>query len=113
LLEVQSVELVQKGGEATPSWYSARSGLFSDGPHLVLQENFWDAEAAASTTRFMVVDAATGAVSSYALSNEAYTDEELDHTLRTAGFAEVERFPSLRGTAGCRDTDLPVVVARR
>ena len=51
LLELQSATQIQKGGESGPNWYSAPSGLFSDKPHLVLQENFWDAEAAASTAR--------------------------------------------------------------
>ncbi|MGD8441194.1 MAG: hypothetical protein PVG53_11695, partial [Holophagae bacterium] len=111
--EIQVAEEIRKGGEAGPSWYSAPAGLFSDRPHLVLQENFWDAEARASTTRFMVIDASTGAVSSYALSNEAYTEEELDDALRSAGFGDVESFPSLRGTEPTGETDLPVVVARR
>jgi SAM-dependent methyltransferase len=113
LLELQAAEQIKKGGEAGPSWYSAASGLFSSQPHLVLQENFWDAEAAASTTRFIAIDASTGAVSSYALSNEAYTEQELDNALHEAGFNEVERFPSLNGKAGSGEADLPVVVARR
>jgi len=113
LLEVQVAETIREGGEAGPSWYSAPSGLFSDRPHVVLQENFWDARARASTTRFMVVDAETGAVSSYALSNEAYTEEELDSFLLKAGFREVRRVPTLRGTTATVETDLPVVVARR
>lgn len=112
LLEVQDAEQIQKGGEAGPSWYSAQTGLFADTPHLVLQESFWDDESRASTTRFMVVDARTGAVDSYALSNEAYTDDELDKTLRRAGFGRVQRFASLRGTEAVEETDLPVVVAR-
>jgi hypothetical protein len=78
----------------------------------VLQENFWDADAAASTVRFSVIDGHTGAVSTYALSNEAYTENELNDTLRLAGFKDVERFPSLSGTAAAREQDLPVVVAR-
>lgn len=113
LLELQGAEQIRKGGEAAPSWYSAPSGLFSDRPHLVLQENFWDAEAAASTIRFMVIDASTGAVSSHALSNEAYTEQELEETLRTVGFTAVESFPSLGGKTADGDADLPVVVARR
>jgi SAM-dependent methyltransferase len=113
LLELQAAEQIQQGGEAGPSWYSAASGLFSNKPHLVLQENFWDEEVAASTTRFMVIDASTGAVNSYALSNEAYTEAELDDALRTAGFGEVQRFPSLSGKAVSGKVDLPVVVARR
>jgi len=112
LLELQSAALIQEGGESGPSWYAAPSGLFSDKPHLVLQENFWDAEAAASTTRFYVIDAQSASVSGYALSNEAYTEEELDDALRTAGFREVQRFPSLTGLAVSGETDLPVVAAR-
>jgi hypothetical protein len=78
----------------------------------VLQENFWDAEAAASTNRFYVIDARTGSVSGYALSNEAYSEEELDEALHAAGFGEVRRFPSLTGSAVSGGPDLPVVVAR-
>ncbi len=113
LLELQAAEQIRKGGKVGPSWYSAPSGLFSDRPHVVLQENFWDDEAAASTTRFMVIDAVTGAVSRYALSNEAYTEEELDDALRSVGFGEMRSFPSLRGRDPSRETDLPVVVALR
>jgi len=113
LVEIQIAEKIQKGGETGPSWYSAPSGLFSDRPHLVLQENFWDAEARASTTRFMVVDAATAAVDSYALSNEAYNEKEFADALQKVGFGEVQSFPTLRGKAATGETDLPVVVARR
>lgn len=113
LLEIQSPELIEQGGKQAASWYSAPSGLFSDRPHLVLQENFWDADARASTTRFMVIDGASGAVSNYALSNEAYTDQDLGEALRASGFEAVERFPSLYGEATKRAPDLPAILARR
>jgi SAM-dependent methyltransferase len=112
LLEVQSRQQIQQGGEKAPSWYSAQSGLFSGAPHIVLQENFWHADAGASTTRFSIIDGKTGAVSSYALSNEAYTEHELSDVLCLAGFKDVERFPSLNGKAVAREQDLPVIVAR-
>jgi SAM-dependent methyltransferase len=112
LLEVQSLAQIRKGGEEAPSWYTARSGLFSGSPHLVLQENFWDVDAMASTTRFSIIDGQTGTVSSYALSNEAYTEHELTDALRLAGFQDVETFPSLRGNAVAGEQDLPVFVAR-
>ena len=113
LLELQSAEQITTGGQAGPTWYSAQAGLFSDRPHLVLQESFWDDDASASTQRFMVIDAATGGVSSHALSNEAYTDVELDEALRATGFNTVKRYASLSGHAVAEETDLPVVVARR
>jgi SAM-dependent methyltransferase len=112
LLEIQSREQIQNDGRQGPSWYTAQSGLFSGEPHLVLQENFWDADAGASTTRFSIIDGQTGTVSTYALSNEAYTEDELTNALRLAGFNVVERIPSLSGTAATGEQDLPVVVAR-
>jgi SAM-dependent methyltransferase len=113
LLEVQSRELIRREAERGPSWYSARSSLFSAAPHLVLEESCWREEAGASTRRFWVIDGQTGGVSSHALSNEAYTEEELAEALRSAGFRGVERFASLSGEAAAGDDDLPVVVARR
>jgi hypothetical protein len=113
LLEVQSAEQIQKGGENGPSWYSAQTGLFSERPHLVLQENFWHAAVGASTTRFLIIDGQTGAVTTHALSNEAYTNDELAEALRSAGFRGVERFASLRGNTVAGEEILPVVVARR
>ena len=112
LLEYQSREQIQRGGESARSWYTARSGLFSEAPHLVLQEDFWHADGGVSTTRFSVIDAQTAAVSSYALSNEAYSEADLSDALLSAGFKETERFPSLRGKADTEEDDLPVVVAR-
>jgi SAM-dependent methyltransferase len=112
LLEVQGRDQIQKGGEQAPGWYSAQSGLFSASPHLVLQENFWDADSGASTNRFLVIEAQTGTVSSFALSNEAYTEQELTDALRHAGFKAVDWFPSLTGKEVAGDKDLPVIVAR-
>lgn len=111
LLEFQSLEQIQRGGEQAPTWYSAQSGLFSEKPHLVLQENFWHADTDAATTRFSVIDAQTGAVTTCALSNEAYTDRELTEAALSAGFEDVAKFPSLSGAAVAGDDDLPVMIA--
>ncbi len=112
LLEVQTLEQIQKSGEEGPSWYSAQSGLFSAEPHLVLQENFWDADARASTTRFSIIDAKTSTVSTYALSNEAYTEHEIEDALVSVGFNNIERFPSLIGFTVDEAQELPACVAR-
>jgi len=112
LLEAQTLGQIQKEGEAGPTWYSAETGLFSGEPHVVLQENFWDADARASTNRFSIIDARTGAVSSYALSNEAYTEQEFEEVLVSAGFNKIEKFPALSGSAVDEAPDLPVYIAR-
>ncbi len=111
VLEFQAAEQIKRGGQSGPTWYSSPAGLFSDRPHIVLQENSWDEETSTSTTRFLVIDASTGAVSNYALSNEAYTDQELEEALRTAGFDMVKAFASLNGQTVAEESDLPVVVA--
>ncbi len=113
LLEVQTREQIQNEGESEPTWYSAESGLFSPDPHLVLQENFWDSDAGASTSRFSVIEAANCSVSTYALSNEAYTVREFEDTLDSVGFTNIEMFPSLNGTAVDEAHDLPVYIARK
>ncbi|MDP6779960.1 MAG: methyltransferase domain-containing protein [Candidatus Latescibacteria bacterium] len=113
LLEVQSREQIQQGGEAPPSWYSTQSGLFSAEPHIVLQENSWDGETGSSTTRFWIIDAQTGAVTRHALSNEAYSEQELTTALQSAGFTDIESYPSLTGEPLAEETDLPVFLVRR
>lgn len=117
LLEPQRYETVAAHGQAGPSWYScgAEGGLFSPAPHLCLTESFWDAEARVSTQRFYILDAATGAVTRHALSNEAYTEDELRNLLQEIGFGAVEIFPSLVGVAVADEAQAVnfVMVARR
>lgn len=111
VLEIQSAQQIEQAGQSAASWYTAESGLFSSKPHLVLQENFWHAEQRSSTMRFYVVDGASGEVTQHALSNEAYTEEELTQALHAAGFTQVDGYPCFGGESG--DDALPVVVARK
>jgi SAM-dependent methyltransferase len=99
LLELQTVEHVKTSGSARPSWWTAEESIFSDRPHLVLKESFWDADAQAGTDRYYVIDTETGRVARHALSNEAYTTEALESLLAAAGFRDVRFFPSLTGVA--------------
>jgi SAM-dependent methyltransferase len=110
LLEVQGFEAIEQRGKAGPSWYSTDSGLFSAQPHIVLQENFWNPELQASTARFSVIDAQTGSVATYALSNEAYSRDDLAVALRSVGFDDHTWHSSLTGEPTDGE-DLPVVVA--
>lgn len=111
VLEIQEGERIEQRGREPSSWYSAAAGLFCARPHLVLQENFWHEDSRASTVRFSVIDAETSEVTSYALTNEAYSKDELEATLRSAGFTEIAWYPSLSGESTGED-GLPVVVAR-
>jgi SAM-dependent methyltransferase len=98
VLEPQRYDWVKKLGLAENSWSShPKAGLFSDQPHLCLQESFWHAEEQANTQRFYIVDAKTMQVTRHAMTSEAYDEEELCTLLEDLGFAEIEVFPSLIG----------------
>ncbi|MHC4562681.1 MAG: class I SAM-dependent methyltransferase [Planctomycetota bacterium] len=97
LLEPQTFAHVEAEGRQGAKWHSAEAELFSDRPHLWLQENFWHAEIQANTERYFIIDAATGEVTRHAQSNEAYTDEQFHEMLIEAGFENVRLLPSLTG----------------
>ena len=100
-------------GERLPAWYSAPSGLFSDRPHLCLQESVWNPDRRVSTQRYFVIDAATGEVSRHAESAQAYRDGEYRSRLLECGFSDVVTHPSLLGEADEAQRDLVVLIARR
>lgn len=113
LLEPHTFDAVRGSGAPSSSWYSAERGLFSDEPHLCLQERSWDAATNTATDRYFIVDATTGEVGLYAGTTQAHSDDKYRSLLAECGFENVEFYPSLTGSAGETQRDLIVVVARR
>ena len=113
LLEPQTYDIIEKEGNRSASWHTQSGGLFSPRPHLWLEEHFWHAGGHAATTRYFIIDAATGAVERYASTTQAYTDADLDRLLSDAGFSEIQRFPSLAGTNRDRQEGLCVLMAKK
>jgi SAM-dependent methyltransferase len=118
LLEPHTFATVQAIGEEGASWYSSQGGLFSDRPHLCLQESHWDGVTQTATVRYFVVDGRTGDVTRYAQSFQAYSDDELWSVLAECGFGEPRVYPSLAGELdGSEDSlitpGLFALVARR
>jgi SAM-dependent methyltransferase len=113
VLEPQTFATVQAEGQAPPSWYSSRGGLFSERPHLLLEEHAWDSEESVATTRFFVVDAAGGDVTRYAMSVQAYTDVQYIALLRECGLRDVRLHPSLTGSEEGAQPDLLAITAYR
>ncbi len=99
LLEPQRFSTVEESGRAGASWNTcgAGGGLFSERPHICLNESFWDAETQAATERFFIIDAETGEVARHALTSEAYTEEQLREVLIGATLGDVRFLPSLVG----------------
>jgi SAM-dependent methyltransferase len=113
LLEPHTFSAVKRMGERLPAWYSAPSGLFSDRPHLCLQESFWNPELRVATRRYFVIDADTNEVSRHAESAQAYRDAEYHTLLRECGFDDFVTHPSLLGEVDETQRDLVVLVARK
>ena len=113
LLEVHTPEVVQRLGHQRTTWYTLEQGLFSDRPHLVLFESFWDEAQRVAIERFYIVDAETGAVTPHASSMQAYTDEQYRYALQIAGFTDITFYPSLIGAPDERQPDLIAIVARK
>ncbi len=113
VLEPHPFAAIRKTGEEPLGWFTAERGLFSEKPHLYLEESFWDADRAASTTRFYIVDLETGEVEQHSASMQAYTDEEYAALLAESGFKEIEFLPSLTGKEDGAQGDLCVVMGQK
>jgi SAM-dependent methyltransferase len=113
LLEAHTFDVVRRLGQAPPGWYSAPTGLWSDRPHLALEESSWDDGRATATQRYFVVDAESGEVARCAATTQAYTDEQYRALLEAAGLVDVAFYPTLDGSAGEARGDFVTIVARR
>jgi SAM-dependent methyltransferase len=112
LLEPHTFAAVEAMAARPRHWYAAAEGLFSDRPHLCLQEQYWDAAARAMTRRYAIVDADTSAVGLYAQTLQAYTEADYRSLLAECGFAQPEFELSLSGKADAADPGLCVIVAK-
>ncbi len=111
LLEVSTYAAVRAMANPRRYWYSAPSGLWSDRPHLCLQEFFWDETAQAATTRHLIVDAESGATQQWSCSYQAYTDEAYRSVLTQAGFTRVSLLDGLGG-APHKEGFIVIIAAR-
>ncbi len=113
LLEVHPLAVVQRLGRQRATWYTLEQGLFSDRPHLVLFESFWDEAQSVAIERFYIVDAETHEVTPHSSSMQAYTDDQYRYALQIAGFTDITFYPSLIGVPDERQPDLFTIVARK
>ena len=90
LLEPHTFASLQSTEGPSNSWRSLERGLFSDRPHLLLEESFWDPDGSVRIHRWFVVHAETGEVEQHLESMQAYTDAGYLELLEEAGFRNVE-----------------------
>jgi SAM-dependent methyltransferase len=113
LLEPSPFEAIEALGKASSSWYAAPQGLWSDRPHLCLQDNAWDAEQRAAVERYTIVDAASGAVTQYAMTTQAAGEEDVCAILRGCGLEQITLYPSLLGHADAEHAGFYAVLAHK
>ncbi|GAP18467.1 class I SAM-dependent methyltransferase [Levilinea saccharolytica] len=111
VLEPHTYEAVQAIGQSSSTWYTQDAGLFSDQPHLVLEEHVWDPQENTATCRYYIVDAASAEVTRYAQSFQAYTARQYGSLLTLLGFRDITIYPSLGGIHTNGDQDLLGITA--
>ena len=112
VLEVHTEAAVRKLGQQDATWFTARQGLFSQEPHLCLHEASWSEKRQVATEQYFVVELATGEVTQYASTAQAYSDAEYESLLREQGFGQLERYGALDDSASNPDEGLFVLVGR-
>jgi len=112
LLEPHTFDAVYEIGNQPATWYSAEDKLFAEEPHLCLMESFWDEDLSVAIERYIIVDAASGEVTRYSSSTQAYENDELAKLLTQAGFQNPEFHPSLSGKPD-EMTELQVLIAQK
>jgi len=113
ILEPHTFDAVKTLGRQTSSWYSSESDVFSEQPHLVLEEFFWDSNRQTTTNRYFIIDAITGNVVRYARSIQAYTEMKYQALLESCSFNNIRFYPSLFGTLDLEQKQLIAVLANK
>ena len=96
VLEVFSEAKIESMGKQGSSWRSMPDGLFSDSPHLHLQEHFWFPSDRLTVGRHYVVEE-NGNVLEYRDTLKSYSDQEYTDMFDKLGFQRVVLLPSLSG----------------
>jgi SAM-dependent methyltransferase len=93
LLEVFYNETRIGYGQNPPTWFAAESGLFSDQPHLCLQE--FSFEDGRQVSRYYVLEENGEEIQTYTAMHQTYGDDEYRQMLKA--FGDVVFHPSLTG----------------
>lgn len=109
LIEVHAFEAVRDRGISPPRWSAHSAGLFSDEPHLRLDQQFWLEQSHHAVGRHWIVDAESGETSRYGWSMRAYTDDEYMALLTEAGLKLITRYENLTGDN--MKSEFPVLLA--
>lgn len=89
-IEVHSFDSIREIGQLSSSWQTNQGGLFSEKPHLYLEEHFWNDALSIAMTRYYIVDAASSEVAEYTALMQAYTDAQYSELFAAVGLGRAE-----------------------
>ncbi len=90
ILEVDRPETTRELGHTNSVWRRYESGLFSDRPHIYMEESSWDEAQRVATTRYWIVDGESVEVTRFAQSFAAYEADEYRAMFDAAGLSSFE-----------------------
>ena len=90
VLEAHTLGGVRDSGLAPTTWEKHAQGLFSDKPHLLLEQNSWDEVNRAARTQYALVDGGSAEVSLFGSFLQGYTHDQYITMLEGAGMRIVE-----------------------
>jgi len=111
LLEAHTYEAIVAWGKREPTWFSSTGGLFSENPHIHLQECSWDEAAKAATNRYFTIDTQNAEVIHFAQSIQAYSQQDYASLLEKCGYTNLQFYPSLKGKPDPEQAQLLVILA--
>lgn len=92
-------------------WQACATSVFSDRPHLWLQEYHWDERQQSEINVHWIIDAASGELSRYAQCSRAYRDAELIAFVEGAGLERPSFHPPITGVS--EKHEFAMLVARK
>lgn len=113
LLEPSTEQGLRRAEPGGRRWFTSESGLFGERPYLRLQETLWSTDGQTVTVRHYVIDAASGEVTRYAQTLQAYAEGAYRELLESCGFGDIICYPSLLGKDDPEQPDFVALVARK
>jgi hypothetical protein len=104
IAEVHTFDAIERYGREENSWQSAKSGLFSDRPHICLTLNRWHEAERAAEAEYFVIDAVSSEVDYYRNTLKAYSVAEYVTLVSDAGFVNAAVLPAW-GKSSVEDSD--------
>lgn len=114
LLEPHEEGVVQANFATDPRWSTHESSLFSEHPHMLLEEGFWIDDAKVAVKRWYVVESESGVFERYSQTVQAYSKSEFGELVESCSF-EVQDAPAgwITGNESTQGEFYPLVVTKK